>query len=132
MQKAVPAIVHRDIKASNIMLGAAGRACLGDFGIARHHALMKREASNPRGSAIGHSDTLTGTFGYVAPDAAQSGAASIASERFTSECLIKGYELRKLHIRMPHRGVLIGNDFISAGLTSVCTQRPTISCDPGT
>ena len=66
--------MHRDVKSSNIMLDAAGQARLGDFGIARHHSLMQREAALPRASgATGHSDTLTGTFGYVAPDAALSG-----------------------------------------------------------
>ena len=59
------------------MLDAAGQARLGDFGIARHHSLMQREAALPRGSgANGHTDILPGTYGYVAPDAAQSGTCT--------------------------------------------------------
>ncbi|KAK9832224.1 hypothetical protein WJX74_003608 [Apatococcus lobatus] len=78
---AEPAIVHRDVKSSNIMLDAAGQARLGDFGIARNLSLMQREAALPHGSrANGHTDTLTGTFGYVAPDAAQSGRLTDKSD----------------------------------------------------
>jgi hypothetical protein len=51
-------IVHRDVKPSNILLAADGRALLGDFGIAR---LLDSTAFTVPG-------TLLGTVAYMAPE----------------------------------------------------------------
>jgi serine/threonine protein kinase len=51
-------IVHRDVKPSNILLGADGRALLGDFGIAR---LLD-------GSTFTVDGTTMGTVAYMAPE----------------------------------------------------------------
>lgn len=53
-------IVHRDVKASNVMLDADYNARLGDFGLARvydHNLVQEPEETN-----------IAGTWGYLAPD----------------------------------------------------------------
>lgn len=55
----VPAILHRDVKAQNILLGDRYEACLADFGLAR---LVEDEqgsfSANPQ---------FAGSYGYMAP-----------------------------------------------------------------
>ncbi|XP_050223385.1 leucine-rich repeat receptor-like serine/threonine-protein kinase RGI4 [Mercurialis annua] len=56
----VPAILHRDVKAHNILLGDRYEACLADFGLAR---LVEDEpgsfSANPQ---------FAGSYGYIAPE----------------------------------------------------------------
>lgn len=66
-------VIHRDIKASNIMLDANFNARLGDFGLAR---LMDHDKSPV--------STLTaGTMGYLAPEYLQYGTATEKTDVFS-------------------------------------------------
>nr|KJB45807.1 hypothetical protein B456_007G329800 [Gossypium raimondii] len=66
-------VLHRDIKASNIMLDSSFNAKLGDFGLAR---LVDHE----KASQTTH---LAGTLGYLAPECVSSGKASKESDVYS-------------------------------------------------
>ncbi|KAK5786897.1 hypothetical protein PVK06_041546 [Gossypium arboreum] len=66
-------VLHRDIKASNIMLDSSFNAKLGDFGLARlvDHAKALQTTH------------LAGTMGYLAPECVSSGKASKESDVYS-------------------------------------------------
>ncbi len=65
-------IVHRDLKPSNVLVDAAGRARVMDFGIAA------------RLSDTDIADQVVGTPGYMSPEAAAGGAPSAAMDVFAA------------------------------------------------
>ncbi|GKV51888.1 hypothetical protein SLEP1_g58507 [Rubroshorea leprosula] len=66
-------VLHRDIKASNIMLDSAFNTKLGDFGLAR---LVDHE----KGS---RTTLLAGTMGYIAPECYRTGMATKESDVYS-------------------------------------------------
>ncbi|CAN1304151.1 L-type lectin-domain containing receptor kinase IV.2 [Linum perenne] len=63
-------VIHRDVKASNVMVDSEWNGRLGDFGLAR----LYNHGSNPQ------TTSAIGTWGFVAPEYARTGKATTSSD----------------------------------------------------
>jgi serine/threonine protein kinase len=71
-------VVHRDVKASNVLLGADMSPRLGDFGLAR----LYEHGADPATTRV------VGTLGYMAPELAVTAKASRATDVFAFGVLL--------------------------------------------
>eukprot|EP00884_Botryococcus_braunii_P007720 jgi/Botrbrau1/1694/Bobra.116_2s0036.1 len=74
---AEPPLIHRDLTSNNILVGTDGRAKIADFGLARTLHLPKDSPAQPS------SNVVTGTFGYVAPEALTQGPVTDAVDSYS-------------------------------------------------
>lgn len=71
-------LVHRDVKASNVLLGAEGAAMLTDFGLAR----------GPAYTVLTRPGQVVGTLHYLAPELIRGESATTASDVYALGCTI--------------------------------------------
>jgi len=107
-------VVHRDVKASNVLLDVELNGRLGDFGLAR----LYDHGSNPETTHV------VGTVGYLAPELTRTGRATTCSDVFAFGAFMLEVACGRRPIELQAQGLPEG--LILVDWVSECWRRDAI------
>ncbi|HEX9614820.1 MAG TPA: serine/threonine-protein kinase, partial [Bacteroidota bacterium] len=109
-------IVHRDIKADNIMLTSKGQIKVMDFGLAKLKGSLK----------LTKTSSTVGTLGYMAPEQIQGGEVDLRSDVFSFGVLLFEMFSGKLPFRGEHEAAMVYS-IVNEDPQAIEQLRPEIS-----
>lgn len=109
-------IVHRDVKADNIMLTSKGQAKVTDFGLAKLKGALK----------LTRTSSTVGTLGYMAPEQIQGGEVDPRSDIFSFGVLLFEILTGKLPFRGEHEAAMVYS-IVNEEPLDITTIVPNIS-----